>query len=286
MRPRRILFPLLALVAAAALLAGCSDKKTNPIPPPAAPRGLFSVTGDHQVTLVWLANTEPEVVGYRIFDAACATGDQCPYTEIGAVGTTGETYETYTVTGLDNGVTRFYAVAAVNRHGQLSELSYNDVFDTPRPAGTGLVLNNAFVKPYLPNVGYDFSAFARTDYTAGDGTDIFFGVDSTGAYRQIFVPDYNTDIQDAGYATSLDAVDFAPAEGWSPVGTVEALVGHNYVVWTRDNHFAKFRVTAVNGAQVTLDWAYQVDAGNQELRARRAADEGGPAKRPVVWLAK
>lgn len=286
MKHRLLVFPLLALLAAGAL-AGCSDKKTNPIPPPAAPRGLFSVTGDHQVTLVWYSNTETDVVGYRIYEAPCASGNDCPYTQIGAVAASGEQYETYVVSGLTNGETRFYAVAAVNRGGMVSEMTMNDVFDTPRPAGTGLVLNNAFVRPYLANVGYDFSAFARTDYTLNDGTDIFFGVDSTGANRQIFVPDYNTDIQDAGYATSLDAVDFAPAEGWSPYGTVEAIVGHNYVVWTRDDHYAKFRVTAVNGAQVTLDWAYQVAAGNQELRARRAVDtEGAQQKRPVVWLRK
>ncbi len=296
MNRRRLVLTVLALLALGTI-AGCSDKKTNPLPPPAAPRGLFSVTGDHEVTLVWLANTETDLSGYRIYEAPCSAGTDCPYTQIGAVTPSGEAYQTYTVTGLTNGETRYYAVAAVDRHGMVSALSYNDVFDTPRPAGTGLVLNNAFIRPAVPQVGYDFSAFARTDVT-GPPTDIFFGAyeDSTGVYQQIFVPDYGTDIQDAGYAGAnegplgndpFDVLSYAPDSGWAINGTVEAIVGHNYVVWTRDNHFAKFRVTAVNGGEVTMDWAYQVAAGNPELRARRAVDlEGGTRLRPVVWLRK
>ena len=117
--------------------------------------------------------------------------------------------------------------------------------------------------------------------------DIFFGyyVDTTGfIHQQIFVPDYSTDIQDAGYVSSLDAVDFAPESGWSPSGTVEAVAGHAYVVWTRDNHYAKFRVTAVGPTQVMLDWAYQIDPGNRELKAGPAAGEGASQRRPIVWL--
>jgi hypothetical protein len=277
----RLLLPLLAL---GILLGGCSEKTTAPVTMPAAPRGLFSVTGDHQVTLVWVANTERDVIGYRIYDGPCG-GLDCEYTRIAAIpAPTASEYVQYVVTGLTNGVTRFYAVAAVNRAGVESDLSYADVHDTPRPAGTGLVLNN-----YLGtsgNVGYDFSAFARTN-TTDPPTDIFYGFyeDTTGfVHQQIFVPDYSTDIQDAGYVTTLDMVDFAPDSGWSPSGTVEAVKGHAYVVWTRDNHFAKFRVTAVGPSQVTMDWAYQIDPGNGELRAKPATPEGVLQRRPVVWL--
>jgi hypothetical protein len=278
---------LLALMLLGILLAGCSEKTTAPvIHPPAAPRGLFSVTGDTEVTLVWLANTEADVVGYRIYEGPCG-GLDCEYTRIAAIpAPAGAEYVEYVVTGLANGATRFFAVAAVNRAGAEGDLSYDDVFDTPRPAGTGLVLNNFLL--YGTNVGYDFSAFARTN-SANLPTDIFFGFyeDTTGfIHQQIFVPDYSTDIQDAGYVASLDAVDFAPdsESGWSPSGTVEAVVGHAYVVLTRDNHFAKFRVTAAGPTQVTLDWAYQVDAGNRELTAKPSVEAGASQRRPVVWL--
>jgi hypothetical protein len=283
MRPLR--FPLLAL--GILLIGGCSEKTTCPRIPPAAPRGLFSVTGDQQATLVWLANTERDLVGYRIYEAPCASGPECPYDRIDVLeATPGAEYEQYVVSGLDNGETRFFAVSAVNRAGQESDLSYNDVFDTPRPDGTGLVLNDFLTFP--DHIGYDFSAFSRTN-TTDPPTDIFYGYyedEATGyIYQQIFVPDYGTDIQDAGYASSLDAVDFAPGptEGWSPTGTVEVVVDHNYIVWTRDNHYAKFRVVSVSPEQVVLDWAYQVAPGNRELRAKRAAEEGNK-RRPIVWL--
>jgi hypothetical protein len=282
----RLLLPLMAL---GILLAGCNEKTTAPVIPPAAPRGLYSVTGDGKVTLVWLANTEADVVSYRIYEGPCG-GLDCEYTRIAALpapagGEYAEHVE-YVVTGLANGQTRFFAVAAVNRAGAEGDLTYDNVFDTPRPAGTGLVLNNYLV--YSTNIGYDFSAFARTAIIDSPA-DIFYGFyeDTTGfIHQQVFVPDYSTDIQDAGYVSSLDAVDFAPdsVSGWSPSGTVEAVAGHAYVVWTRDDHFAKFRVTAVGPTQITLDWAYQIDPGNRELKAWPAAEERRPQRRPIAWL--
>jgi hypothetical protein len=275
-------------MALSILLAGCSEKTTAPVVPPAAPRGLFSVTGDNEVTLVWLANSEADVVGYRIYEGPCG-GVDCEYARIAAIpAPAGAEYVEYVVTGLTNGQTRFFAVAAVNRTGAEGDLSYDDVFDTPRPAGTGLVLNNYLV--YGTNIGYDFSAFARTT-TIAPPADIFFGYyeDTTGfIHQQVFVPDSSTDIQDAGYVSSLDAVNFAPdsESGWSPSRTAEAVAGHAYVVWTRDNHFAKFRVTAVGPTQVTLDWAYQIDPGNRELKAKPAAEEGGSSRQPIVWLSR
>jgi hypothetical protein len=277
--------PLLPLMVLGLLLAGCHDEPTAPIVPPAAPRGLFSVTGDGAVTLVWLANTERDVVSYRIYEGPCG-GTDCDYAVIATIPAPRVQYVQYVVTGLTNGRTRFFAVAAVNRAGAESVLSYDEVFDTPRPAGTGLVLNNFLAGG--ENIGYDFSAYVRTN-TTGAPADICFGyfVDSTGyLYQQVFASDVSTDIQDAGYVSSLDAVDFAPGpgSGWSPSGTVEAVLGHAYVVWTRDNHYAKFRVTAVGPASVTFDWAYQIDAGNRELKAKPATEEGATQRRPIVWL--
>src|ERR1043166_866542 len=114
------------LVLAAVGLAGCVDHTTAPrdVTPPAAPRGVFSVTGDGQVTLHWLANTESDGVGYRIYQAPCATGSSCPYDRVGSTSAT-----QFVVTGLPDGVTRFYAVSAVDRAGNESPLSVETVFD-------------------------------------------------------------------------------------------------------------------------------------------------------------
>lgn len=265
-----------ALALAALAFAGCREDGTSPrdVTAPAAPRGVYSVTGDHSVTLHWLANTEGDVAGYRIYEAPCATGDNCPYDRVGTT-----TAVDFTLTGLSNGVTKYFAVAAVDHAGNESALSYETVFDTPRPAGTGATISN-FVNG-VTGAGWDFSAaLARASNDVE--TDVYYGYN--GSVYEMFTRDLNTDIQDMGFTNTLDAIDFAPPQGWSPSGTVELIPGHSYVVWTRDNHYAKFRVTSLTATVVTFDWAYQTDPGNGELRAHRAVGDEGPLPRPVVWL--
>ena len=258
---------LMALVAAG--VAGCDETTTAPrdVYPPAAPRGLYSVTGDGEVRLEWLPNTEGDVAGYRVYMAPCESGTTCPYDRIGSTAAS-----QFVATGLTNGVTRFYAVAAVDHAGNESALTYETVFDTPRPEGTGAVLTN-FLNG-TANAGWDFSAFGRRD-SNHPATDMYYG--DNGSVKQMFTTGVEvqpgvfvyTEIQDAGYASSLDAVDYAPNNGWSPTGTVELIQGHCYVVWTWDDHYAKFRVTNVNATYVEFDWAYQTDTGNGELGAQR-----------------
>jgi hypothetical protein len=268
----------LILLAVLGLVAGCDDQ-TSPrdLHPPAAVRGFYSVTGDNRVTLRWLANTEGDLAGYRIYESPCAAGSGCPYDPIGFTSGT-----VFVVTGLSNGVTRYFAVAAVDRAGNESALGYDDIYvhDTPRPEGFGRVLTNAATDP--ATAGYDFSALAVRPFD-DPATDIYFS--TSGGIPSMVCPFTDTDIQDAGYATSLDAVDFAPTAGWSPSGMAELIPGHCYVVWTFDNHYAKFRVTALATGQVTFDWAYQTDAANPELRLKKARDEGAPRVRRAVALA-
>lgn len=266
------------LIAILILGAGCNDDGDSNAP--AAPRGVYTVTGDGEVFVHWLANTESDVAGYRIYDAPCASGGSCPYDRVGTTAGT-----SFTVTGLSNGETRYYAVAAFDHAGNESELSAEVLFDTPRPEGLGRVL--ADYQADSVSAGYDFSAFAVRGW--GDPqTDMFFGF--SGGVYQMFVPDFNTDIQDAGYRTSLDGVDYAPIDGWSPSGSVEVIVGHCYIVWTRDDHYAKFRVnevrpaTSTAPAQVVFDWAYQVDEANRELRASKVKNGERGATRPISWI--
>jgi hypothetical protein len=266
-----------AALAVTIALAGCDDGVSpRDLTPPAAPRGLRSVTGDHTAYLSWLENTEPDVTEYRVYESSCARGPSCPFTFVASTSTT-----QLTVSGLTNGQTRYFAVAAVDRAGNESELSDADVFDTPRPEGFGSVLNNFLTTP--AGSGWDFSANTTRAYD-NPATDMFFG--DNGSVSQMFVPDLATEIQDAGYATTLDAVDYAPSAGWSPTGSVELIVGHCYVVLTRTGNYAKFRVTAVGASQVEFDWAYQVDTGNPELVRYPAPDgqaDARPARRGVVW---
>ncbi len=250
--------PWMMLIAAGLLIAGCHEV-TGPGRAPAAPRGVYSVTGDHQVMLHWLANTESDVAGYNIYQAPCSRGSDCPYELVGTASGAGST--SFVVTGLGNGETWYYAVSAFDRRGRESDLSYDDVFDTSRPAGYGVTLNNA----------------GETTSQSDPLTDMYFSSDSVTAL--MVIPSLsNGGIQDMGTASSLDAVDYAPSAGWSPTGSAELIVGHNYVVWTRigspDVHYAKFRVTDLTPHHVTFDWAYQVAPGNRELRVRPARPAG------------
>jgi hypothetical protein len=94
-------------------------------------------------------------------------------------------------------------------------------------------------------------------------TDVYYTIE--GGVRLLVARDLDTQIQDAGFH-SIQDLDWAPDQGWSPTGTAEAVVGHAYYVWTRDNHYAKVRVGSLDASQVTMDWAYQIDPGNPELK--------------------
>jgi hypothetical protein len=270
-RSERALGPIvrgsaLALLALAVLIAaGCEDDGPvgiRDLAPPAPPQAVTSVTGDDRVTLTWVRNTEPDLEGYRVYRGT--TGYDGPFNPLGT--TTSLTWVDDTV---NNGTTYYYAVAAFDRAGNESDLSTENTFDTPRPAGTDVVLTPVSLEPGFP-AGWDFSAAQARSSTHAE-TDVYFEVvDGT---RLMVARDLSTDIQDAGFRP-LDELDWAPDEGWSPTGTVELVLGHSYYVWTRTDHYAKFRVTAISDSQVRFDWAFQLQAGNPELirTPRRTAE--------------
>jgi hypothetical protein len=252
----------LGVVGLVVLLSGCSDDDGGGGPiapvdtePPAAPRALYSVTGDERVTLYWIDNTEPDLDGYRVYRGPAPQG---PFNPLALVDKHTTSYVDVAVT---NGTQYFYAVAAYDLAGNEGELSVEDVFDTPRPAGVNVVLGPAANEQNGPDSGFRF-ATATVQLSTLASTDVYFDV--VGGTRLMIARDNVTDVQDAGFVP-LDALDWAPDDGWSPTGTVELIVGHSYYVWTRDNHYAKFRVTALNDTSVRFDWAYQLVGGNPEL---------------------
>ncbi|UCF78193.1 MAG: hypothetical protein JSW03_08790 [Candidatus Eiseniibacteriota bacterium] len=240
-------------------LSGCRDEDHHYVDrtPPRAPRGVFSVTGDGQVDLYWLENCESDLAGYRVY-----WNDE-PAGYFTYMATTSNVF--YTDTDVSNGVTYYYAVSAFDHSGNESELSHEDVMDTPRPEGFDLVLYDAD-GPYSDLSGYDFSAFQR-QYYASPLTDIYYAYVG-GEYVMYAwnpVPEWpTTDIQDAGYR-DLEELGWAPAGGWAANYWVILIEGHSYFVWTRTDNYAKFHVTHVEPGFVVIDWAYQTAEGNQEL---------------------
>ena len=260
-----------SMLAMVALLGatGCDDE---PAPvavnlPPHRVDGVYSVTGDLEVTIYWRANQEDDISYYTVYRNNQPTGN------FTLIGTTAGTQ--YVDQDVANGVTYYYAVAAVDFGGlESAELSYENVFDTPRPEGFDAVLTNANVDDFQS--GWDFSAFANRP-SADVRTDIYYA--AADGHFLVYVP-VDTRIQDTGYVALRD-VDFAPPAGWSTDGIVEAIVGHSYIVLTRDDHYAKFEVTSRGSNGMTMDWAYQVDIGNPELAKPAPAKQTAPQANSV-----
>lgn len=247
---------ILAGLAGPFLLSGCTETVVVPecgvLVPPAQ---VYSVTGDEEVWLYWTPVQPDKVVEYVVYRSFA---DQGPYEEIGH--TRGDTFVDRQVV---NGATYFYAVTSLDNCGFESELSPESVFDTPRPEGYGAQVFDANSSRWERS-GWDFSTFRSLPWDHPD-TDVYF-IWADGV-PLIVGQDVDTDVQDAGFV-GFDAVGWAPDGGWSPTGTAEAISGHCYLVWTRDNHFAKVRVLAVRDDRITFDWGYQVDRGNPELAPR------------------
>lgn len=166
--------------------------------------------------------------------------------------------------GARNGFTYYYAVTAYDFSGNESDLSKDVVYDTPRPEGYNVILQNRFLKPNL--AGYDFSAYSVVYYDT-DLTDLYVEYTSSGV--PYFVVWTDTDIQDMGYSKDLDEITVAPIQGWSPTKDAHLIFGHTYVIHTWDNHYAKVRATEIRLNSVRFDWAYQTAKGNPELKPQR-----------------
>ena len=255
---------ILGVVATAFLLTGCDDN--NPVynSVPAAPQGVYSVNADQAVEVVWNGVYARDIAAYIVYRSYQSNSG---YTEIGQVTALSNPdldliIYNFIDDNLPNGATYYYAVSAVDRAGQESPLSVETVFDTPRPDGS-VDLYSRFTDPTL--AGFELSATAsRVTWNSG-AADVY--VDDAGGVYYLNVADTLTDIQDVGYTASFDEIGYAPLNGWSEVGYVELILGHTYIIWTYNLHYAKMRVVAIDkpAGRVSFDWAYQTDADNPEL---------------------
>ena len=247
-------------LAAVALTVGCDRERDRIISPDNRPfrvEGVYSVTGDDEVTINWRENQESDIDYYKVYRNDAPTGT------FSLIGTA--TRPPFVDTQVTNGETYYYAVAAVDLSGKESaDLSHENVFDTPRPEGFGVTLTDANVT--AATSGWDFSAQTRRPATDA-ATDIYYDASS----GSLIYAATGVKIQDAGYVELVD-VDFGPQpeNGWSTDGIVEAIPGHSYIVLTPDNHYAKFEVVSRGTGNIVIDWAYQIDPNNPELAPKLA----------------
>jgi len=234
---------------------GCTDCWCDDTPPP-VPGGVHSVTGDNSVYIYWTPISGWDFAGYDVYRGYGPTGY---YDYIGSTNCA-----CFTDRDAYNGETYYYAIASYDLCGNQSELSYDLVYDTPRPDGHSYYL---WASEYYPSDGgFDFSEYSVCDWDYPT-CDFYFGHDSIGYYL-CAATDY-TDIMEYGPILDLTDVDYAPESGWNPYADVEAVEGFGYVIWTADNHFATVLIRDITGERMTFDWAYQTDPGNPELRIRR-----------------
>jgi hypothetical protein len=178
----------------------------------------------------------------------------------------------YVDTDVTNGVTYYYAVTAVDDNNNESDLSYETIFDTPRPEDFNQLLYTANFDPSISGFKLDQGLVVPWDAVSGDTPLADFFIDYDAGLETFFinVPDVMTDLQDMGYTEDFDEITYAPSDGWSFVGWSEVIEGHTYVIWTRDDHFAKIRITSADYVDfhIVFDWAYQTasfDPGRMEL---------------------
>ena len=244
------------------LILGCgSDEDTEP---PATPRGVRSITGDDLVTVEWFPNGEADLAGYNIWRDE--DGDET-FDLLAEVSADSSSFVDEEVI---NGRTYSYAVSAIDYDGNESELSPEQIFDTPRPSGNNITLNDFNLTP--ARSGFDFSRPAR-GAIAWDlpATDVYFGFDTAVNVPYLYSNNL-TEMQDMGYHEYFDEVDVSPVRGFT-TEFVELIAGHVYVLLTPDGNFAKIHVIVVSGTSITFDWAYQIDTGNTQLAPRRPRNQ-------------
>jgi len=240
---------------------------------PATPRGVYSITGDEYVTVVWYPNQETDLSGYVVYRSRREFED---YEEIATVGPGASDYLDRDV---ENGTTYYYAVSAFDRDGNESDLSPETVDDTPRPEGMNVTLEDYILEPDIS--GFDLSRWERgVQPFDARNVDIYFGVgvvDGDLDVPFIYTTDDNIGIQDLGYTDSMDDVDVSPEQGFT-FAFAEAILGHTYTFLTLEGNYAKIRITDVSvnrvggeirRAWITFDWAYQLQSDNPELAPGR-----------------
>ena len=237
-------------------IGGCYvDTSDTDDEPPAAPRGVKTITGDEQVTIEWYPNGEFDLAGYTVWRGF----DRAGYDALAEIS---DGATRYTDTTVRNGKTYHYAVSAYDTEGNESELSPENAWDTPRPEGRNVILDDYNLAP--GRSGFDFSRPEKGSIPWDEpATDVYFGLDTDVNVTYLY-SDNETLMQDLGYHEYFDGVDFVPEFGYTTL-FVELIEGHIYALYTPDGNFAKIQVRKLSDDAVVFDWAYQTEPDNVQL---------------------
>lgn len=182
--------------------------------------------------------------------------------------------EDFIVSGLTNGVSQCFAITAVNTNGRESAVSAARS-DTPRYDARNILISTT--QSLLSQSGFRFefpSSSQLGQVVSGDRGDIDFRVErhTDGSIWLTTVRSGTTVVlYSVDPVEDLTSIDVAPLDGYVS-GSIEAVPGYAYVFETNLSdglHYGAVRVTHTGVDYVIIDWAYQTDFGNPELRRVR-----------------
>lgn len=241
-------------------LPGCyidvdNDDDNKDHEPPAVPRGVRTITGDGAVTIEWYPNAELDLAGYTVWRSD--NNEDFEFLIDLLAGT-----NHYTDRDVRNGRTYYYAVSAYDSSDNESDISPENAWDTPRPEGRNITLDDYQLAP--DRSGFDFSHPHKGTIAWDDRTtDVYFGLDTVVNVTYLY-SDNDTAMQDLGYQENFDDIDTVPEYGYT-TRFVELIEGHTYAIYTSDGNFAKIHVRKLYDDAVIFDWAYQTDPENIQL---------------------
>jgi N-acetylneuraminic acid mutarotase len=156
-------FKMAAVNASGAVSALSNEISARPMPPPpAAPVLATATAGNAQVTLSWSAVTGAAT--YNVYQGTTAGGQATTPVK------TGITAVSVTITGLTNGTTYYFKLAAVNAAGSVSALS-NELSARPMLAAIDFVVNKIVLTPAAPVANSTFSAAVTVKNLGQNGGD-------------------------------------------------------------------------------------------------------------------
>jgi hypothetical protein len=264
-----IYYPFLLLISFILYSCGVNDSfVVIDHTPPAPPTGITVLNGDSRVDLAWNNNHENDLAGYNVYYSDSYDGK---YT---LIGSTSDNY--FVDYDAVNGMTTYYAVAAYDYNGNESDLSYDAIYAVPRPEGFD---QSIFDYLRFPDIsGYTFDDFSVVPYD-DLSTDFFFENFQGTFYLDVW---NDTDIQDMGPTQDIWDIDYAPTSGWSSTKDAIAKVGHTYVIWTWDNHYAKVRISSMTSSRIVFDWSFQLVKGERQLKPRKSPGDRNELSRPMT----
>ncbi len=262
-------------------VAACSDDSNGPTGlAPEVPTSLVSTSLDRAIALFWDDNAfEADPSGfqnYRVFSTTYdLDNDRCG-NSWRLEGTT--VAPEFIVGALPNGEPRCFAVSAVSVD-EVESARSNERNDTPRPESRNVLV----YARQTQNAGSGFIFWADDGddaveddelgvLTNGSDPDVDFSVERDGSGRLFLTPVFpSTTVALYGDVPvdDLTSIDIAPIDGYARPG-LEAVPGWGYVFQMPGGdgrfRFGAVRTTHVGQDFLILDWAYQTDPENPELR--------------------